>query len=246
MRHRLYGWPRPPDLNRESLSRASSCPSAEAASGSPTPRSRRRNPAIAPRFVTPLHAFPRSGGCGGVIGSPPQEGPCGHGAWVWCWWRSCSSRELAAGRGAERPFRTRAANDTSWRLIEDGLARSATVRRLVQRLEQSDVIVIVEVCQVMRPALGDTRILAATAVVRHVRIRITSAAGRVDQLSILGHELQHAVEIASEPGVRDSAGQEDLGRRIGWMHDTGPGYETQAAQEAGDAVRSEIRLARTS
>jgi hypothetical protein len=153
---------------------------------------------------------------------------------------------MALGSSAwagERPFRTRGADEKARLVLEEGQARSETIRRLVARLEQSDLIVIVQLCHVMPPALGDTRILASDAESRYLRVRIAAAAGRIDRLVVLGHELQHAVEIASAPDVRDSDGQRVLGQRIGWGHDLGRGYETQAAIDAGDAVRGETRRA---
>ena len=63
-----------------------------------------------------------------------------------------------------------------------------------------------------------------------------------DQLVVLGHELQHALEFA-DADVRDEEGQRALGRRIGWAHGGGCGYETQDAIDAGSAVRVELRTA---
>ena len=111
------------------------------------------------------------------------------------------------GAEAQRPFRTRAADDESWRLLEAGLRRSATIRHLIVQLEQTDVIVIMEVCHSAPAALGDlgdTRILPSGPAARWVRVRISAAARWTDQLWILGHELQHVVEIALAPWVRDA------------------------------------------
>jgi hypothetical protein len=140
-----------------------------------------------------------------------------------------------------RPFRTRAADDTAWRLIESALARSETVRNLVEQLERSDVIVTVQVCHVTAPALGDTRVVAAAEGTRFLRVRVTVREDLTDQLVVLGHELRHAVEIADAPEVRNAEGQRALGERIGWSSAAAGGYETEAAITAGDAVRRELR-----
>ena len=143
-----------------------------------------------------------------------------------------------------RPFRTRAADDKAWRLIEGGLTRSETIRRLVQQLERSDLIVFVQVCHVAAPALGDTRIMAAAEGTRFLRVRVSATASPADQMVVLGHELRHAVEIAEAPQLRDTEGQRELGQRIGWGSRLGLAYETEAAIKAGEAVRGELRSAR--
>ncbi len=153
---------------------------------------------------------------------------------------------VASAAWAEpRPFRTRAANDRAWQLIEGGLTRSETIRHLVRQLEQSDLIVVVDVCRVTPPALGDTRIVAAADGVRFLRIRVTATAAKADQLVVLGHELRHAVEIAEAPDVRDDDGQRKLGQRLGWSSPSGHAYETEPTIKAGDAVRMELRRSKT-
>jgi hypothetical protein len=61
----------------------------------------------------------------------------------------------------------------------------------------------------------------------------------VDVMVSMGHELQHAVEALSEPGVTDSIG---LYNFFDWFarHDGGR-FETDAALHVGDAVRNELR-----
>ncbi len=146
-----------------------------------------------------------------------------------------------------RPFRTRAADDNAWQLLSTGLSASPTVRRLVAALEKTDVIVTVEVSLVLPPAMGDIRILSAAAGARHLRIRVTTCVATPDRLAVFGHELQHAVEIASVPEVRDAETLERLFERIGfrhWKRAVGGGWETLAAIEAGDCVASEVRTAK--
>lgn len=150
----------------------------------------------------------------------------------------------ALAQGDARPFRTRAADNDARRLLVAGLARSATIRGLVTRLEQTDVIVVVHVCHVTRPALGDTRIAAVAPTVRYFQLRVSATQSQDDQLIVLGHELRHALELAAAADVRDAEGQRLLGKRLGWLHDGGSGYETQEAVDAGDAVRADLRAGR--
>ena len=68
-----------------------------------------------------------------------------------------------------------------------------------------------------------------------------------EQASALGHELQHAVEVAREPWVVDQASFEGLYRHIGQpsaVESRVPCYETAAAKRAGERVLAEIREAR--
>src|SRR5215831_17159555 len=89
-------------------------------------------------------------------------------------------------------------------LIEAGLARSATFRRLVESLDQSDVIVYIDP-KLTRQSLG--AYLAHNVVVSggvrylHIAIDAHGAEGRL--VPLLAHELQHAVEVAGEPSARD-------------------------------------------
>jgi hypothetical protein len=52
--------------------------------------------------------------------------------------------------------------------------------------------------------------------------------------------LQHAVEIANDPGVRSSAELAELYRRIGWASGS-TRYETAAAIEIGRQVQGEVQ-----
>ena len=57
-------------------------------------------------------------------------------------------------------------------------------------------------------------------------------------VGILGHELQHAVEVADAEDVTSAEGLGRLYRRIGVG--TGPGmYDTEAARQTGYEVRAE-------
>ena len=76
---------------------------------------------------------------------------------------------------------------------------------------------------------------------RYVRIQIALRGGQDDSVAVLGHELQHAFEVAQEPWVYDQATLAALYQRIG----TGvPGgyhiYDTAAAQEIGRIIRREL------
>jgi hypothetical protein len=59
-------------------------------------------------------------------------------------------------------------------------------------------------------------------------------------VSVLGHELQHAVEIAAAPEVRDLATQRNFYLRTGYETRGGGYFESEAALEAGRRVAAEF------
>jgi hypothetical protein len=73
---------------------------------------------------------------------------------------------------------------------------------------------------------------------------VTIDTRRVDSelIASIGHELQHAVEILSNPDVRDTAAMYIFYSRFARRVGTGRGaWETAAATKVGNAVREEIR-----
>lgn len=125
-------------------------------------------------------------------------------------------------------------------LIKEGFNKSPTFARLVTRLERSDLIVYVEVVAQM-PAGVDGRLvmLPRTHATRYVRIQIGMLGSATDAIALLGHELEHATELADAPAVIDMEGfialYERIGQRSGWHQ-----YETAAAQEVARQVRREL------
>ena len=85
--------------------------------------------------------------------------------------------------------------------------------------------------------------LARTDNVRYLRIVLTQPLNLGDRnwlIALIGHELQHALEVAERPDIVDVTGMLELARRIGFPLKGRPGYETSAARAAGDAVLDEL------
>jgi len=122
-------------------------------------------------------------------------------------------------------------------LLEDALGRSATIRRLVAVLETSDVLVYVVLQFEIPSGSGDLHLMPTVAGTRRALIRIDVRQTIPERFKLLGHELQHAVEVASAPDVRDQAGMRRLFSRIGVL--TPIGFETDAAVHAGWAAYAE-------
>ena len=148
-----------------------------------------------------------------------------------------------AGAALESPNRHVRSQDRSVRqLLKRGFTSSPTFRSLMARLEQSDVIVYVEEVPRLPGGLeGRMMILPNPHGQRYVRIQLAMRGSPVDAVAVLGHELQHALEVAQEPWVSDHASLAALYQRIGIGTLGGQHvYDTLAAQEIGRIVRREL------
>lgn len=150
---------------------------------------------------------------------------------------SVVSAHLQNAPGAIRP------EDPAIRdLIDRGMEGSETFRDLVRVLDASDVVVYVRfsrcnggvpACLLWAPAgPGSRRLL--------IKIDPFERRGRSekDLTALLAHELQHASEVASAPGITDVASFRAwfaAHRKIG-----SPGFETDQAVEVGRKVLSEL------
>jgi hypothetical protein len=124
------------------------------------------------------------------------------------------------------------------RSLLDQAATLPTTMALLRRLEVSDQVVYVVFTNSPEIPTARTKLVAATNGVRFVRIDINADVAPGDRLPLLAHELQHAVELADAPDVRDDAGVRQLYERIGMG---GPDqFETSAARRVERTVRVEI------
>ena len=148
---------------------------------------------------------------------------------------------LTESAALDSPHRHVRTQDRSVRqLLKRGFNRSATFAGLMARLEQSNVIVYVE--EVPRlPGFMDGRMLMLPTAhgQRYVRIQIVLRGTLVESVALLGHELQHAVEVAQEAEVDDQAKLAALYQRIGQSGGAHV-YDTIAAQEIGRLIRREL------
>jgi hypothetical protein len=152
---------------------------------------------------------------------------------------------LAPGsaRAVERsPYRhVRSTQEHVEILLDDGTRRSPTFAALRETLESADIIVYVQTVGNLPDSLdGRLAFLHAANGKRYLRIEVRRMLGRAQMLSTIGHELQHAVEIAGATEVRDSASMAGFYRRVGVGGATRAGFDTRAARETGRRVRSEL------
>ena len=134
-------------------------------------------------------------------------------------------------------------------LIADGVRASPTLQRLVERVEASDLIVYVMFDRSPSPnAAGHISLLTAVLGRRYLRISLDRRYAGTQRLAVLGHELQHAVEIADAPSVADNEGVAALYQSIGFRSDNGRHdcYDSRLAIETGRQVQREILSAASS
>jgi hypothetical protein len=113
---------------------------------------------------------------------------------------------------------------------------------LVEQLETRDVIVYIEMHPGLKQQLaGRLTWLTAAGNARYVRISLNPSLGPETLISTLGHELQHAVEVAMARHIVDETSLEGYYRQHGLqMRSHAGGYDTLAARETGELVRREI------
>jgi hypothetical protein len=127
-------------------------------------------------------------------------------------------------------------------LVEEAAQQSPTVRALVDTLEQSDLIVYIRCVFFKDSALsGRLGFLGTVAHLRYVVIEVRFYEQASTRIATLGHELQHAVEIAEAPSIRDQRTMAEHYRRIGVAVGRHPLiFETAAAKAVADRVHREV------
>lgn len=138
-------------------------------------------------------------------------------------------------------LRLRASDPTIQRALAEGERGSATFRRLVTTIRRSDLIVHVLPMNRRRRADGCLVFVTAAGAARYLRIFVRVDLSLPSLVGLLGHELTHAAEIASEPAVRDGTGMRGLYERIGQPGHAAGTFDTAAAVAAGRQVYDELR-----
>jgi hypothetical protein len=154
---------------------------------------------------------------------------------------AAASPEVAPG-ALVNTARVRTTDTRAATLLIQALDRSATVRALVNQLEQRDVIVYIG----MQPKLtkrlaGALTWLTATKEHRYVRVSLNPQLHTELAIATLGHELQHALEVANAPEI---VCEKTLARYYSHHGDSsavhGNGWDTAAARDVGADVRREL------
>ena len=137
--------------------------------------------------------------------------------------------------------RVRAADARLAEILKDGVARSPTFAGLMTALNRSDVIVYIERLLTMpRDTMGRLTIVPVKSGTRYLRIQIRPELTRNEAIALIGHEMQHALEVARATDVRDASGLIQLYERIGHSSGAEHAYDTNAAQDTGRQVKREL------
>ena len=147
------------------------------------------------------------------------------------------------GNKAETIRHVRAIDSRLDALIVEGARRSPLFRTLVNHLNHSTVVVYVQSRLLPGNLGGRLTFVGSGQPWRYLRIEIECRQSTVSQIAALGHELQHAVEIANAAAAVDQASIRALYGTIGFaIDDSQRRFESDAAKTAGTRIRRELSL----
>jgi hypothetical protein len=147
-----------------------------------------------------------------------------------------------AGASVSDPvaYHVRATDASTREWLRTGAIQSGTFRALLGRLALSDLIVYVgTVDRIAGGAAGQLSFTLATPTVRYVRIELAATGNVREMIALVAHELQHAVEIAAAPQVRDPQAMALLYLGMGQGGDHAR-HESRAARVIEARVRTEL------
>lgn len=124
-------------------------------------------------------------------------------------------------------------------LLLEARRRSSIVASLLRRFETTDAVVYVtDALPVVRNGPKSNLVfLSLDTTVRYLRIWLDgSRLSPSERIAALGHELFHALEVATAPEVKDARSFVQLYRRIGW-ESTRDRFETDGARDISDRIR---------
>lgn len=136
----------------------------------------------------------------------------------------------------------RVIDSASGALLARGYNRSSTFRDLVDTIESSDLIVHVE-RRALTSGTASLHFVTRAGGYRYLRIVLDDGEVADGTVALLGHELQHAVEVAGAAWVVDLSTFLQLYRDIGHVSCEQPRhcFDTVMAVNAGRQILSELR-----
>jgi hypothetical protein len=152
---------------------------------------------------------------------------------------SDESALVAMLASAERRVRSTDARITN--LIAVGVRQSRTFAAIVRALSATDVIVYVQPARDLPTTVsGRLLMLPPAGPYRYLRVQVRANLPSRELIALIGHELQHALEVAEHRTVRDTPALVALYQRIGQTRRGSHSFDTAAAQAAGRQVRQEL------
>jgi uncharacterized protein YkvS len=151
---------------------------------------------------------------------------------------------VAARSHAESIQRIRTTSSLVHAVLAGANEKSPTLRAIVERIADSNVIVYVTCEQFKTLTINGRTIWAeANGEARYLRVQVDCMLSRANLVAILGHELQHVAEVADRPDVIDSPTFVKLFHTIGYPacgSSSREQFETDDATVAGRRVREEF------
>jgi hypothetical protein len=135
----------------------------------------------------------------------------------------------------------RPADRTDAALVNESLTRSATVRDLVARLNATDVVTYVTAAPCGQYERDSSiHFVGRSPYQRFMVIKVNDALPLDRQIALVGHELQHALDMAPASWIIDSFRMNQYFALAGWK-DSGlkPGFETTTAMRTERKVGQE-------
>jgi hypothetical protein len=129
-------------------------------------------------------------------------------------------------------------------IVDAGSHRSSTFHALVERLQAGDVVVYLQYGQLPSGLQGRLTFLTKAAGLRYVMVEVVRELDAPRLIAIVGHELQHAVEILEQPQIVSQATFASAYERSGFKRrhfaDGRVGFDTHAAVDVGRRVWREL------
>ncbi|MBK5298175.1 MAG: hypothetical protein JJE40_13540 [Vicinamibacteria bacterium] len=136
----------------------------------------------------------------------------------------------------------RAAPGEAAALVDKARRRSPTVARLLRSLNESNLVLYIELHRELPGGVGQMTLLTAAGGVRRVRIALDAHLGTRDHIVVLGHELHHATELAAAPAVQNEATLKAFYQRVGFQlgRKCGIRFDTAEARRTAWSIAHEV------
>jgi hypothetical protein len=143
---------------------------------------------------------------------------------------------------ADQDHHVRSSNTAIVALIEQASERSATFRHLLDTLNASDSMVYVEQGDCPHGVRACFTSVTIAGSRRVMWVKVDTRKADWDLMGSIGHELRHTIEVLGDPTVTSNSAMYFFYLTNG-SHGRTKAFETQAAIDAGTAVRREARAA---
>lgn len=139
----------------------------------------------------------------------------------------------------------RPADPSTAALVATALEQSPTIRALASQLDGTDVVAYVQTAPRKAGEVGASiHVAGRTAHQRFFVLRIDESLPAERQIALIGHELQHAVDMASAGWVTDQARLQQYLELTGWKRMwPEKGFETISALRAERRVGQDLAMA---